>query len=253
MEPVVAAAMISGTGLLLNAAYTNRVAARLEERRHARSKAETVAEVMALYRDPLLRASFDLQSRLFNIVQLDFLGKHYGDGREDTTDYARENTLYVIAEYLGWVEILRRGVRFLDLGDEANNQAWAEKLDAVRRAFLSDELDPVFRILNGEQRAIGEVMVVPLEDEDGRAPRLECRGYATFVVRHRDDPDFSVWFTRLAKDLDLLARAPGEHVGRPVALQHALVELIDFLDPDCERLPRADRQKLRKLQPAQTS
>jgi hypothetical protein len=36
---------------------------------------------------------------------------------------ARNNTMFVVAEYLGWVEILRRGIQFLDLGSEADNRA----------------------------------------------------------------------------------------------------------------------------------
>jgi hypothetical protein len=41
---------------------------------------------MSRYRDPLLRAAFDLQSRLYNIVELDFLAKHCTDEDPDARE-----------------------------------------------------------------------------------------------------------------------------------------------------------------------
>jgi hypothetical protein len=203
--------------------------------------------LMARYRDPLLRAAFDLQSRLYNIVEQDFLGHYYGEDKPDTTDYARDNTLYVLAEYLGWIEILRREVRFLDLGDEARTRTMADCLDAVRFTLLTDRTDDVLKVFNGEQRAIGEVMTKADDrpDDDGMA-RLDVIGFAEFTVRLRA-PDFDRWFRRLRSDVDLLAREPGRHVERIVALQNALVDLTSLLDPDHLRLPERDRKRLTRV------
>jgi hypothetical protein len=110
-------AVVAGAVSLLSAVYTTRLASRLEAEQHARTKAEQLDELMDRYRDPLLQASFDLQSRIYNIAEQEFLARYYTNGTEATREYARENTLYVLAEYLGWVEILRREVRFLELGD----------------------------------------------------------------------------------------------------------------------------------------
>jgi len=266
MDAAIVVAIVGIAGTLVNATYTNRVAGRgqrlaaeiadrarererelaeLEAQRdRERTKAETVEQIVKRYRDPLLRASFDLQSRLYNIVKRSFLTTHHVDERPDRKEYACENTLFVIAEFLGWVEILRREVRFLDLGVEVENQTWVNRLAAVRNVLQSDRGGPALQLMNGQQRAIGEIMTVPVDDPDEDAPRLETLGYTAFVVRRRDDPDFARWFERLADDIALLAREPDAGTRRIVGLQHALVDLMEFLDPDCERLPASERTKL---------
>jgi hypothetical protein len=234
-------AVLAGALSLFNSVYTTRVASRLEEERRAKTKAELLAELMAHYRDPLLQAAFDLQSRIYNIVGQGFLQTHYCDGTDSTKEYARENTLYVLADYLGWVEILRREVRFLELGDEVANRTWTERLVAIRITLLSDRFSPRFRIFNGQQRAIGEIMIVADGDHGERPVTV---GYAEFLARQRD-PQFDRWFVDLRADVDALANEPhAGHEERLLALQHALVELIDLLDPKHVRIQSSERRLL---------
>jgi hypothetical protein len=231
-------AVVAGGVSLLSAVYTTRLASRLEAERHARTKAELLDELMDRYRDPLLQASFDLQSRVYNIAEQGFLTAHYLEGTEATREYACENTLYVLAEYLGWVEVVRREVRFLELGDEAANRDWTERLAAVRSTLQTARLSPCFRLFNGQQRAIGEIMVAPNGD------RLETVGYAKFLSCQQD-PQFDRWFGHLRDDVDLLAREPhGGHDSRLRALQCALIDLIDLLDPDAVRVQESERRRL---------
>ena len=234
------AAVVAVAGALVNAIYTKRVDRKIAEEK----KAETAAQIAARYRDPLLRASFDLQSRMYNIVKQEFIETYHVDERPDTREYARENTLFVLADYLGWVEILRREVRFLDLGETEQNQLWINSQTTVRKVLQADDFDAVLQVLHGQQRAIGEVMIEPAEDAAGGAARLQTIGYAEFVKRRRDDKDFARWFERLAEDVALLAAEPARHTDRLVALQRALIDLIDCLDPGCARLPKAERGKL---------
>jgi hypothetical protein len=235
-------ALLAGALSLFNSVYTTRVASRLEEERRAKTKAELLSELMARYRNPLLQAAFDLQSRIYNIVAQGFLQRHYCNGTGATKEYARENTLYVLADYLGWVEILRREVRFLDLGDEVTNRTWTERLVAIRNTLLSDRFSPRFRLFNGQQRAIGEIMIVA-DGDHGERP--ETVGYAGFLARQRD-PQFDRWFADLRADLDALANEPDAgHEERLLALQHALVELIDLLDPKQVRFHSSQRRRLR--------
>jgi hypothetical protein len=231
-------AVVAGAVSLLSAVYTTRLASRLEAEQHARTKAEQLDELMDRYRDPLLQASFDLQSRIYNIAEQEFLARYYTNGTEATREYARENTLYVLAEYLGWVEILRREVRFLELGDEVANRDWAKRLAAVRSTLQTDRLSPCFRLFNGQQRAIGEIMVAPNGD------RLETVGYAKFLSCQQD-PEFDRWFGHLREDFDTLARDPsGGDDERLRALQGALIDLIDLLDPDLVRIQESERRRL---------
>jgi hypothetical protein len=109
-----------------------RLQQELTDRARVDAKAEDAAALMARYRDPLLRAAFDLQSRLYNILEQDFLRAYYRHRDAHVREYACENTLYVLAEYLGWVEIVRREVSFLDLGDEHRSRELNEQLDRVR-------------------------------------------------------------------------------------------------------------------------
>jgi hypothetical protein len=66
-------------------------------------------------------------------------------------------------------------------------------------------------------------------------PRYECMGYATFVAAH-EDPAFAKWFMRFEGAADLLRETQPE---RLVWVQHALIDLIDLLDPERDRVDRA--------------
>jgi len=84
----------------------------LTRSREAATKADEAERLVAKYRDPLLRSAYDLQSRIYNIYRP---GGHGFTGSTDP-NYFRLNTLFLIAEYLSWLEIIRREMQFLDLG-----------------------------------------------------------------------------------------------------------------------------------------
>jgi len=246
IDPAIVVTLVAGAVSVAGATYSTVVAARIEEQRRARSKAELLDDLMARYRDPLLRAAFDLQSRLYNIAEQGFLRRFHTDEDPEAREYAATNTLYVIGEYLGWIEILRREVRFLDLGDQERNRVAVDLVDDVRQAFLTDRFGPALRIFNGQQRAIGELMSEQSTGPSDGKVRLECIGYAEFVTRLRE-PDFARWFTRLRADIDNMADAGEADLERLVALQNALVDLVEFLDPGHTRLPASDRRKLEHM------
>ncbi len=220
-----------------------RLGAQIEERQHERTKQEQADELRSRYRDPLLSAAFDLQSRLGNIVGNTFLVRYSNAPDEASRLYARQSTMYVLAEYLGWVEVLRREIQFLDLGDELANREWVGALEDVRDIMARDTLDPALRIFRAEQRAIGELMLTPPSDQNG-ARHLACLGYAAFVQRLEQDPNFGRWFDKLSADVDLLASEPDAHTQRVVLLQNALIDVLDLLDPDCRRFTQERRVRL---------
>jgi hypothetical protein len=206
--------------------------------RHAR-RAQSL-DIVARYRDPLLWAAFDLRSRLFNIVAKDFLSLCRAD--QDEWNYAQTNTLYVISEYLGWVEILRRGVQFLDLGDDTQNRRLVDLFRGIDRAFSSAKLkDRALRLHRGEQRAIGELMI---STGPTKPDGPECIGYATFSARLEEDARFASWFKRLRADIEDLSCRDVPRTERLVDLQNRLMDLIDFLDPDSVRFPSRRRDRL---------
>ncbi len=218
-----------------------RLSSELEERRRLASKREQAEELRARYRDPLLTSAFDLQSRLYNIVAQDFLVR-YARGDESSREYAIDNTLYLLAEYLAWVEIIRSEIRFLDLGDEFSDRRWLNALEAVRDTLARDDVDAVLRVFRGEQRAIGEMASVTVDDPGG-GRRQASLGYARFVARRRA-ADFNRWFHKLQADIELLAVEPYTHLERVVLLQDGLIDVLDIIDPDCSRFPAQRRTRL---------
>ena len=236
----IAIAILGGFG----AAFGAIMAAYLQRRTAERNAAEQVArdrdDVVRRYRDPLLWAAFELQSRLYNILRNDFLGKYFVRGTEMERNYSRDSTLYVVAQYFGWLEVVRRDVQFLDLGRIEMNQLLNDRFEAIAAAFWDDSLDPVLRAFRGEQRAIGEIMLQPVTSGPHR---MECIGYATFFSR-LEDPAFARWFTKLRDDVEVLAPDPSRHSQRLIILQNRLMDLIDFLDEGGHRLPLINRQRL---------
>jgi hypothetical protein len=236
----IAIAILGGFG----AAFGAIMAAYLQRRTAERNAAEQVArerdDVVRRYRDPLLWAAFELQSRLYNILRNDFLGKYFVRGTEMEQNYSRDSTLYVVAQYFGWLEVVRRDVQFLDLGRIEMNQLLNDRFEAIAAAFWDDSIDPVLRAFRGEQRAIGEIMLQPVTSGPHR---MECIGYATFFSR-LEDPAFARWFAKLREDVELLAPAPSRHSQRLIVLQNRLMDLIDFLDEGGHRLPLINRQRL---------
>ncbi|WP_327709777.1 hypothetical protein OG912_15050 [Streptomyces sp. NBC_00464] len=221
---------LSGRGARRQALF----ATQLEHGSAQRSRHEQRLDVMSRYRDPLLMAAFDLQSRLENIAdrQPGFLTTHYLGGTPRNRSYARTSTLFVLAEYLGWVEIIRRRIHFLDLGTDSFNRTAVDLLFRTRAELASDAHDSCFLLYRTEQRAIGEIMAT----EDGEA----CIGYAEFCLRLGTDPVFSEWFAGLSEDIKELASRPGPS-SRLTDLRTVLLELVDCLDPHQVHFPPEQR------------
>ncbi|WP_030903969.1 hypothetical protein [Streptomyces sp. NRRL F-5126] len=203
-------------------------------------------DVMDSYGASLAWAAFDFQGRLFNILHgyaidsasngraAGYLTSFLVLGSEREAEYARRSTVFVLAEYLGWVEMLRRDVQFLDLGSSSTNRSVMAQISNVGHALSrvtpdSNEL----RLFRAEQRAIGELMV----HQDGEPKHRRCLGFAEFCARLDGDEAFRGWFERLLADVDALAADTGPAVGRLLEVQRQLVTLLDLLDPRSERFP----------------
>lgn len=196
----------------------------LTRTREADSKAEESQRLVAFYRDPLLRSAYDLQSRIYNIA------RGYIGWRDP--EYFRLNTLFLISQFFGWLEIIRKEMQFLDLGSTATTVELNRKLHRVQDLFATTSTwRDDYYVYRGYQRAIGELMITQIDSSVCPGPRCECIGYAAFVAR-QSDPQFSRWFDRLGRAIE---KFPGQVPERLIYVQHALVDLLDFLDPDRER------------------
>jgi hypothetical protein len=221
--------------------FRNKSALALEEAkdqmarsREAATKAEDAARVIAKYRDPLLRSAYDLQSRIYNVYRSGgFRG--YRD-----PEYFRLNTAFLFGEFLAWLEIIRREIQFLNLGAVQATKDLSHALQEVQdRLATTSRLRDEFYLYRGQQRAIGELMLVRTDGRTADGPRYEWMGYAKFVEAH-EDPAFAKWFTRLGDAIDKLRENKPE---RLVWVQHALIDLIDLLDPEHD-LFEQDRNRL---------
>jgi hypothetical protein len=191
----------------------------LETERHERvaqfDRAQRAEDILARYREPLAAAAFDLQSRCYNILRLDFLEK-FGTGHE-RFGAAQKTTLFRFAQYFGWTEILRRDIQFLSFPEADDTRRVTRLQSAIARRLASSLDDAPLMIWTDEQRAIGERMIVQEHDT------VICMGYARFCDEYDDR------FAPLCRQLldDLLDPASQQRL-RDV--QHRLCELVETLD-----------------------
>jgi hypothetical protein len=224
------AAVLSVVAVLLSAWISYR-----QTRQSRLDRAEDLA---TRFREPLLQAAYNLQSRLYNMVKQDFLGRFHAapEATEQEREYAVDNTCYLFGQYLCWVEIIRRESQYVDPRSRDNNRAISERLEAVRNCMAEStrHRDRALRLFRGEQRALGELMLVAVPTPTGDVPRWECLGYAAFVEALHE-PRFKQWFGPLQDGVLELSRT-GEYPQRLTDLQHTLVDLIDVLDPEHDRV-----------------
>lgn len=80
-------------------------------------KAET-EKATARYREPLVRAAADLQSRLYNILALNFVDVFLINGTEREREYATQNTVFLFAQFFAWTEAVRLEIQFISLDED---------------------------------------------------------------------------------------------------------------------------------------
>ena len=181
-----------------------------------------------------------------------FLDRYLKRGDPDERQYAIMSTLWVVGQYLGWVEILRREVQYLDLGSRSVNRRLQLRLNDIAAAFAANARGPAdsFCLFRTDQRAIGEFMVTSRDTGSGEQ-RPDCLGFAEFVERYdaavRDAassgalarPPMVSWGARCIKDLKLAASDP-RRTRRLVGVQRRLIDLVNLLDPERVRYPEVN-------------
>jgi hypothetical protein len=181
-------------------------------------------DVLTRYREPLAAAAYDLQSRLYNILRLDFLGLYGGD--DPRAAEALMTTLFRFAQYFGWTEILRGDIQFLSFPEADETRRVADLQWRVSQCFLTHGYGRAMMIWGDEQRALGEQMIV---EQYGK---VLCMGYAGF--REQCATTFAGWLERVRAEL-------GDDTARQRLLdaQHALCELVESLDEKRVRYTQA--------------
>jgi hypothetical protein len=130
---------------------------------------------------------------------------------------ALRTTLFRLAQYFGWTELLRRDITFLSFPEDEDTRKVADLQSEIATRFLTDDYGPALMTWADEQRAIGERMIV---EEHGK---VLCMGYARF--REECDGAFAPWYERLRDEL--VHDAARERLR---AVQHLLCDLVETLD-----------------------
>jgi hypothetical protein len=223
--------------------------------KYHREAADKATVTLQQNRDPLLRAIFDLQSRLYNIAAKEFFARYWSRDDDEQRRYARVSTLWLFGQYLGRTEILRREVQYLDLGSRATNREVQRRLNDVSSALASDAIgrENTFILYRSDQRAVGEFMVIARDTEGGKRP--DCLGYSEFIEAFaglerraaegqpeaQESPVLD-WARRFTTEIELIADAELS-IGlqkRLVRVQRRLINLLDLLDPERLRYPNPD-------------
>jgi hypothetical protein len=218
MNTAIVIALIALAGSVLSTIVTVFGAPALQARRDAKKALDT-------YREPLLAASYELQARLYNILQLKFVEKYISDDKAGKRNPAIESTLYVFAQFLGWREIIRLEVQYLRFSRDRQTREIGRLLQDIGETFLSDKYGSQFMIWRVEQRGLGERMI---ESADNK---MTCLGYASFIERR---PTMQEWLRPLEDDLQNMQDG-GRN--RLTELQHLLLELVQQLDDKQKRYP----------------
>ncbi len=208
---------------------------RLQQRRE-------VIAVKRKYRTPILLAAEQLRNRLANII------KHIEEIEEknwlgsNPPGYYYVSTLYVVGQFFGWLQILRRTVAYLDFTSTRETQQFEQFLNAIEKSFsdpgLFNGATPKFPkpskdrwVFSFRLQAVGDVMITSKEKN------VHTINYATFherITAQENNNSFNQWFSfvgRLFEDLkenDLRFR-------RIIAIYLTLSEFIKHIDPNHSR------------------
>lgn len=236
-------AIISAVVALVAAAITiwgqtrsTRLASQLRREEEEEKHKQEAKRLISRYREPLVHAAFDLQSRIYNFLELQMIDLHYDNGSDRTRAYVVDNTAFLIAQYFGWSEIFRQEGLFLDLGESSNTRRLNEIQDNITHAWLRGDLGMDLCIFKGNQRVIGEEMI--RKGPEG----LNCATYGEFLSIISDENNQHL--LHLKQDVKALVTDIEPVRSRLILLQNVLINLIDFLDPNYIRFPKNRRTKL---------
>lgn len=137
---------------------------------HKKERLRMRERIVALYVNPFLSACEDLQSRIYNLLELNglrMLRKRYPDG-----SYADE-TLYLVVRYFGWAAAMHR------YGTHTQDPEVIRLTEAVHNAFATPKY-PVgaFTFFRPEQKALGKLVMHRFEGQFG--VELDTIPYYTF-------------------------------------------------------------------------
>ncbi len=195
-----------------------------------------VEQEIGRYQEPFATAIYDLQSRIYNLVQGGFAPRFMAQGSMRERNYAVENTTFVFAQYFCCAELLRRGIHSSGHGVSLINHDAVHTQDLVSNTLATDRFGKRFLIFAGEQRAIGEALI------HATPARTECMGYRQFLEKkpHGNDTMLDMLRDEIRTELE----ATDQNHSRLRELHYLLILLLFYIDPLFRRFPKDHRNFL---------
>jgi hypothetical protein len=183
-------------------------------------------KLLSQFRNPAIMATSDLEGRIFVLL----FGGNYKYLREiDMEDYYVLSTAFLVAQFFGWTELLLQKMSILDYSE------LTIRLEKATESFSHG--GPGFQIFRLEQREIGQRMLNMSTNSN-----LQCLGYAEFIDMMKKT-GVPACFSRLEKITKKLLENPVSEMARLTAIQHALTDLVIFLDPEAKWVRQDRRDK----------
>ncbi|HEY4114037.1 MAG TPA: hypothetical protein VGM17_08250 [Rhizomicrobium sp.] len=171
-----------------------------------------LAEIYVRYRDPLYLAAEELANRLHEICvdyPTNFLGHDIRrlsarrlEKNSAADPYYRKykfvSTVYRFCAFLGWLELYRSQVVFLDSGRRSQNRKFTAALHEIRSDLADGHLNanhetwPDHLIFREELRAIGEAMIC--QDGNENKNIMGYRRFADIYLSSGLEHERKVWF-----------------------------------------------------------
>ncbi|KAK4561492.1 hypothetical protein LTR86_004810 [Recurvomyces mirabilis] len=255
-------ACISLVGAVLAAAFTAYSAYLSDERK----RQQELKKFFGKYRDALLLATQDLQSRFCNITDYHVMDWYHRGGREKESLLLY--TSFVVGQFLCWIFIIRKQAQFLQYETDkaTRSKDLTTAMSKITYEFATDQYDSdglPFMLWRGDQMSIGELMLAPGTGEPypmgynafhqkwtegGKIPAAPQKNAETGEMETHAElwsGQFRTWFRPIIDGIVMLGEAhasnndlehPQEWIPprnqRLRRLQHRLVDLMDLLDPE---------------------
>jgi hypothetical protein len=174
--------------------------------RQLQQKGDVIA-VKRKYATPILRAAEELRRRLENMINhIDAIEKQ-GWLSHEPPGYYYYSTLYVVGQFFGWLQILRRTVVYLDFTTTKETQKFERFLQAIEKGFTDPDLlqgtgvsygppaDGDRWIYSFGLQAVGDRMII------SDADKHRTIDYASFhrQFTQQSNDEFRQWFEPLEK------------------------------------------------------
>jgi hypothetical protein len=196
-----------------------------------------VITVERKYRTPILRSAEELRNRFGNIIKNIKWIENDDWLRYDPPGYYYLSTLYVVGQFFGWLQILRRTVVYLDFTSTKETRQFERFLAAIEKSFsnpgLFQEASTHFSkntkdrwVFSFGLQAVGDIMVTGDENP-------HTINYATFhdkLTMPGNNNQFNEWFSPIGRLFQGL-KQDDLRFRRIIAIYITLSAFINHLDP----------------------